>query len=316
MHIAIIDCGTNTFHLLIVNIITKNHFKKLYKTKSVVKLGEAGITKQFISEAPFDRGIIALKRFAEKMAEYKVEKTYAYATAAVRKAKNGNDFIAETKKQTGITLQLITGNREAELIYFGVREAVQLDKSKFLVMDIGGGSVEFIICNQQKIFWKQSFEIGAALLLEKIKPSDPITSNQIKELYTHLQKILSPLFIACSKFKPVTLIGSSGSFDTFAEMILNQKGKPSLGKKISYEFNLEDYINIHQQLIKSTTEQRMKMNGLIKMRVDMIVLASLLLTFVLDKTKIKQMTLSAYALKEGILAEIMNNELSFHHLIT
>ncbi len=307
MRIAIIDCGTNTFHLLIVNIIAKRKFKKLYKTKAVVKLGEAGITKNFISEAPFKRGLKALKSFADKIAEHNVDMVYAYATAALRKAKNGKDFIEEAERQTRIKVQLITGKREAELIYYGVREAVTLGEEKSLVMDIGGGSVEFIICNQQKIFWKHSFEIGAALLLEKLKPSNPVTHSEIEKLHTYLEKILVPLFKACEKFKPVKLIGSSGSFDTFAEMILSQKGEPPLNNKKSYPFNMEDYAMVHHQLINSTTQQRMQMKGLVKMRVDMIVLASLLLTFVIGKTGIRQMTLSAYALKEGILADLINN---------
>ena len=316
MRIAIIDCGTNTFHLLIVETAEKGIYKKLFKTKTVVKLGEAGITKHFIADAPFKRGINALKRFANKIAVYEVEKVYAFATAAVRKAKNGKEFIAVAEKQTGIKIELITGAREAELIYYGVREAIHLGNQTSLVMDIGGGSVEFIICNQTKLFWKHSYEIGAALLLEKFEPSDPITLNEIELLTNHLQKTLSSLFAACKKHKPVQLIGSSGSFDTFAELILQQKPKAqTLGKRIAYNFMMDDYLIVHQQLKFSTTKQRMQMNGLIKMRVDMIVLASLLLTFVLDKTKIKQMQLSAFALKEGILAEIINNEQNFITLL-
>ncbi len=178
---------------------------------------------------------------------------------------------------------------------------------KSLIIDIGGGSTELVICNQKNIFWKHSFELGAALLLEKLKPSDPITIEEINKLNAYLDKELAILFEAIKKYVPARLIGSSGSFDTFAEMILVQNNKSPLGKRISYEFYMEDYFNVHQRLIKSTTQQRMQMKGLIKMRVDMIVLASSLLTFVLKKTDIKKMTLSAYALKEGMLFDILQN---------
>lgn len=308
MKIAIIDCGTNTFHLLIVEIAATGKYTQLYKTKTVVKLGEDGITKNYISEIPFDRGIHALKSFANKIAEYNADNVYAFATAALRRAKNGHDFIAEAKKQSGIKIQLITGYREAELIYYGVREAIEMGDEKSLIIDIGGGSTEFIICNQKNIFWKHSFELGAAMLLEKLNPSDPITKEEIHKLNTFLEKELDLLLEACNKFKPEKIIGSSGSFDSFAEMILALNNKSPLGKRISYEFKMEDYFSIHQQLIHSTTQQRTQMKGLIKMRVDMIVLASGLLTFVLEKTGIRRMTLSAYALKEGMLFEIMNNE--------
>ncbi len=309
MRIAIIDCGTNTFHLLIVEIAVNRSCKKCFKTKIVVKLGEAGITKHFIADAPFKRGINALKRFANKIAIYEVEQVYAFATAAVRKAKNGKEFIAVAEKQTGIKIELITGAREAELIYYGIRQTINMGNQPSLVMDIGGGSVEFVICNQTKLFWKHSYEIGAALLLEKFNPSDPITAIEIKLLTNYLQKTLKPLITACRKYKPVQLIGSSGSFDTFAELILQQKPKPQTsGKRIAYTFKLSEYRTVHQQLLRSTMQQRMQMKGLLKMRVDMIVLASLLLTFVLDKTKITQMQLSTFALKEGILAHLINNK--------
>ena len=233
----------------------------------------------------------------EKIVDGSVIKEKVYATI--------DDFMKiEIKVGTVISVAVVEGADKLYILH------VDLGEEKSLVMDIGGGSVEFIVCNQEKIFYKQSFEIGAALLLEQLKPSNPITEMEIKMIKTYLNKILASLCTACAKHKPLSLIGASGSFDTFAEMILNQKGKSPLGNKTSYQFNLEDYYNVHQQLINSTTQQRMQMKGLVKMRVDMIVLASLLLTFVLDKTKIKQMTLSAYALKEGILSEIMNNELS------
>ena len=199
MPLAIIDCGTNTFHLLIVEAKANGKFKIIFKTKAVVKLGEAGITKRFISAAPFERGLSALKSFAVKIKEYQAEQIYAFATAALRKAKNGKEFIALAEKQTRIKIELISGSREAELIYYGVREAVNMQEQTSLIVDIGGGSTEFIIANQRKIFWKHSYELGAALLLEKFKPSDPITESELGEIHTYLQQTLVPLFTACKK---------------------------------------------------------------------------------------------------------------------
>lgn len=306
MRIAIIDCGTNTFHLMIVDIASADHYKKIFRTKIAVKLGEAGITSSLISELAFQRGIKAIEHFAEKIESYKVDSIYAYATAALRNAKNGIHFIEEAESKTGIKIKLITGKREAELIYFGVREAIKLGTTPSLIMDIGGGSVELVICNNKKIFWKHSYSLGAALLLEKIKPDNPISNEQIKKLNRLFNSKLSQFINACSKYKPGILIGSSGSFDTFAELIEHRNGKALLlGRKTSYEFEIEKYRIIHQLLVKSTIEQRIKMKGLVSMRVDMIVLASLLLTFVLNKTAINKMTLSTYALKEGILFDII-----------
>lgn len=304
MRIAIIDCGTNTFHLMIA--VQQKHKLPLivFKSKATVKLGEGGITKNIIASVPFERGIRALQKFSLKIAEHKVDKVFAFATAAIRNAKNNLDFISEAKERASISIEIISGDKEAELIYYGVREAIELGTEKSLVMDIGGGSTEFIICDEKKIFWRQSFSIGAALLLEKIQPTDPILEKEIIRLNNFLNETLVPLFEACLNFKPVVLVGSSGSFESLAEMIAHRKNKRMTRKKTSCNFILEEYHDIHTMLVKSTREEREKMKGLLKMRVDMIVLSSLLLTFVLSKTNIGKMKLSTYALKEGIMAEL------------
>lgn len=303
MHIAIIDCGTNTFHLLIAEVKNDGSVSFLLRQNYPVKLGEDGIDSGIIAEAAYQRGLQALKEFKTILGNFTISNTIAYATAAIRKAKNGNLFIADAKKLTGIKIEMIDGNREAELIYTGVKRAVKLKDEKVIIMDIGGGSVEFIVCNKNEIFWKHSFEIGAALLLEKFKPSDPVMENDIVRINNHLETTLQPLF-SFIHHSPLTthLIGSSGSFDTFAELESWQFfGKPLPEDIITESIDLEHYRQIHQQLIQSTADERIKMKGMIQMRVDMIVVASLLLTFVIEKLKIKTITLSSYALKEGIL---------------
>ena len=312
MRLAVIDCGTNTFHLLIVNTKDNGSFKILVRENIPVKLGEGGITKKIISEIPFQRGIVALKKFEEIISQKDVEKVFAYATAALRNAANGNEFLQKAKLQTGIDIRLISGDKEAELIYYGVRQAVKLSFDKVLIMDIGGGSVEFIIANNKEIFWRQSFEIGAAVLLEKFKPSDPITKEQIREIYLYLNNELQPLFhyLQNESQKPEVLIGSSGSFETFAELISHHFLAPAVtDNKTEYDIHWDEFRIIHQQLLHSTTKDRMNTKGMLEMRVDMIVVASVLVTFVLERTGITKIKLSTFALKEGMLFEMMKNNL-------
>lgn len=301
MRLAIIDTGTNTFHLLIAER-TENGFKKIFKIKEPVKLGEDGITTHFISEKPFERGINAFKKFKQICEKHNTDKIFATGTAALRRATNASDFIKQVKSETNIDLKIISGNEEAELIWNGVRHALNMSLHKSIIIDIGGGSVEFIIANEAQIFWKHSYDIGVALLLEKFKPSNPVTHEEINSIKNFVADQLAELFQACALHQPKTLIGSSGSFDTFAELIVHQFYHFDLLRdKTTYDYNLNDYDKIHQQLIHSTHEQRLQMKGMIPMRADSIVVASILLTFVLRKLNISQMKLSTYALKEGIL---------------
>jgi exopolyphosphatase/guanosine-5'-triphosphate,3'-diphosphate pyrophosphatase len=308
MKVAVIDCGTNTFHLLIVETEAKGKFKVILKENIPVKLGEGGITNKIISESAFQRGIIALRNFSNIIRKNNSDKIYAYATAAIRNASNGNDFLQTAIKDTQIEIQVIDGAKEAELIYYGVRQAVNLAEEKVLIMDIGGGSVEFIIADKNEIFWKQSFELGAAVLLEKFKPSDPIKPSETEEIKLYLEKELQPLLLQLqtSNFKPQTLIGSSGSFETFTDLISWHFPSPRVTEKqTEYEIRWDEFITIHQQLIHSTTKDRMNMKGMIEMRVDMIVIASILVTFIIEKVRITNIKLSTFALKEGILFEVI-----------
>jgi exopolyphosphatase/guanosine-5'-triphosphate,3'-diphosphate pyrophosphatase len=307
MRIAIIDLGTNTFNILIVDIAPDKSYHTLFQAKLPVKLGEGGINQNLIQAEPFQRGIDALKQHQKTIERYDVQKVYAFATSAVREAINGKEFVAKLKLETGYQVIVLDGNKEAELIYYGVRKAVEMTEESSLIIDIGGGSTEFVIANKERILWKQSFLLGAARLLEFFKPSDPITDEQIGKINDYLKEQLAPLFEAIRKFPVKELIGSSGSFDSLAEMIAHRFYTPEiLDNKTEYTFNLDDCEAIYNILLKSTREERLHMKGLVEMRVDMIVVSSILVYFVITSFEIEQMRLSTYALKEGVLHELMN----------
>tara|TARA_B100000900_G_C20577524_1_gene715979 strand:- start:865 stop:1770 length:906 start_codon:yes stop_codon:yes gene_type:complete len=297
MKTAIIDLGTNTFNLLIVegNI-------KLFKTKIAVKLGEGGITKGYIAEAPFQRGFDALKKHLQTIEAYQVDRTLAFATSAIRSTSNGVDFVAKVKTELGLHIEVIDGEKEAELIYLGVQQALDLGDDNKLIMDIGGGSTEFIICNKKEIFWKQSFQLGAARLLEHFQPQDPITSTEVKTIEVYLEDTLTPLWAALQKFPCDTLVGSSGSFDTLADVIAHHFYDIAILKgKTTYNFKLSDYYWLHDYFLKSNLEERLNTPGMIPMRAYMIVISSIFINYLLKSQKMLSMKLSTYALKEGVL---------------
>ena len=302
MKIAILDLGTNTFHLLIANVNRDKSWNKILQERVTVKLGKGGIDKNIITPSAYRRGMDALKKFHDAISMHKIRTVLVYGTAALRSAQNGNDFLIEAKKKFGFRIQLISGSEEAELILLGVRQAVNLTNVPSLIMDIGGGSVEFIISSDSKIFWKSSFKLGAALLQGKFQPGDPLSSNEIRLISSYVSTELKPLLAAIKKFQPSQLIGSAGSFETFASMI--RHNHPETGShygKTSHNIDIGKFRQLHKKLIVSGREERNKMRGLIKMRIDMIVMASLLLNFVLDHARVQQMKLSSYALKEGAL---------------
>ena len=238
--IAVIDLGTNTFNLLIVEVNIDKSYHQIFQTKISVKLAEGGINNGFIAPIPFQRGIDALKTHKQTIEKYKGDHVLAFATSAIRGASNGVEFVLKAKEEINVDIQVVSGDKEAELIYYGVRSAVKMDNQTSLIIDIGGGSTEFIIANKEKVFWKQSFLLGAARLLEKFAPADPITESEIKIINEYLEIELQPLFEAVKKYPITELIGSSGSFDSLAEMVAHKFYTPSiLDNKTEYTFNLD-----------------------------------------------------------------------------
>lgn len=305
--IAVIDLGTNTFNLLIVEVSSDKTYELVFQTKISVKLGEGGISKGFIAPLPFNRGIDALKVHKQTIEKYNVGKVYAIATSAIRGASNGAEFVAKANEECNIDVQVISGDKEAETIYYGVRDAVKMSDETSLIIDIGGGSTEFIIANKHQIFWKQSFLLGVARLLEMFNPSDPITDKEKQALVDYLNRELQPLFKAVKEFPITELIGSSGSFDSIAEMVAHRFYSPHIfDGKTEFSFNLDDCAAVHKTIVKSTIAERLQMKGLVAMRVDMIVISSILVHFILKSFSIPKMRLSTYSLKEGLLFEIIN----------
>jgi len=302
MRIAILDLGTNTFHLLIANVEAGKDPEIIAKESVSVKLGEGGITSGTISDAAFTRGINALHHFNDIIRKNHVEEIRAVGTAALRSAKNGSEFVKMVNRKTGITIEIIDGDTEAELIYEGVRHAMEIPDSPVLIMDIGGGSVEFILCNKQQISWKKSYPIGAAKLMALFHHTDPISQIEINTINQFLDEQLRELKAESLKHKADILIGSAGAFETFAELeVLQYRLKPKLLQQTEFPFDMKRFNKIADELLKTTHQEREIMPGLAEVRVDMIIVATILTRYILKELNIRQMKLSAYSLKEGLL---------------
>ena len=301
--IAILDFGTNTFNLLIAERKDRS-FDIIFTSKEPVKLGRGGIQINRITPAAFERGYSAIQNHMASIEKYEVSEVRAFATSAIRNASNGQEFVGEVEKRFGFRVRVIPGDREATLIYKGVRQAYSMNHKKVMILDIGGGSNEFIICDEHGISWKQSFELGMARILELFELSDPITHEEIHALEAYFKHELGPLLDAVKKEKPRTLIGASGSFDTFYAMVRMQTGMvEDLGH--SRLIPMLDFRRIREQLLRSTHAERMNMPGMEPVRVDMIVPAVIFVSFVMRQCNIKQLVQSDFALKEGVISELV-----------
>jgi exopolyphosphatase/guanosine-5'-triphosphate,3'-diphosphate pyrophosphatase len=303
--VAVMDLGTNTFHLLIASG-SASQPGQLYHTTVPVRLGEGGINNGIIQPAAYKRGIDTMQEFSKRIKEYNAINIKAIATSALRSASNGQAFIDEVKAKTCIQIETINGDREAEYIYQGVKAGNCLSEQNSLILDIGGGSVEFIIGNENGITWKQSFEIGAARMLDNFHRVDPIPPLSIDKMNAYLEQTLHSFFEAAKNTKIDNIIGSSGAFETFAALIELQKGNSfELKNNPLYKFNANEFIQITNWLIQSSHLERENTKCIIPVRIDMIVSASLITRFVMKKLGIENVIMTVNSLKEGVLTEAL-----------
>ena len=155
--IAVIDLGTNTFHILIAEVTEPHNYRIVHRLRIPVMIGKGGINQGLITEEGQERALAALQQFAALIRQYEVQQVRATATSAFRNARNGKALVQRIREETGIRIEVIDGMQEAEYIFGGVQEALSLDHEPILIMDIGGGSVEFILSSDQQVRWKQSF---------------------------------------------------------------------------------------------------------------------------------------------------------------
>ncbi len=305
-NVAIIDMGTNTFHLLIAELSAAG--KIVHRDRAAVKVGKGGINQKTITPEGFQRALDALKKFRMTMDEFHVQRAVAIGTSAIRNAANGRELVEAIKQQTGIDARIIDGNEEADLIFQGVRAAMDLGTEPALVVDIGGGSVEFIIGHRDGILWKRSFEIGGQRLLEQFQKNDPITPAEVESLETFLDLQLEPLKDPLRTYNPVTLVGVSGTFDTLSEMFCLRNNLPYYAEDSETPFDIGAFPELYHDILRHDRAGRMSLPGMIEMRVDMIVVACVLANFILRLHPFKGLKVSTYSLKEGVLRELLDGE--------
>jgi exopolyphosphatase / guanosine-5'-triphosphate,3'-diphosphate pyrophosphatase len=304
MRIAVIDLGTNTCNLLVAEMLN-NEFKILHQSKQLVKLGDDKIRDNEISPAATARTIASFRLHQSIINDFNVDTVCVVATSAVRTAANKIQYLEKLGEESGWLIKLVSGEKEAELIFKGVLLAFHELKNPAVILDIGGGSNELILGRNKELLWKESQPTGMARIINQFELSDPIRQNEIERLQKYLAGQHVQAIQNCRKENVTTLIGCSGAFDTVADMI--DKVDPGEKQRITQEITLDDFYAVHKKLIKSTRDERIQMKGMDNVRIDLIVPAVILIETLVREIGIEKIVQTDFALREGILFEFLQN---------
>lgn len=307
--VAILDLGTNTFNLLLVKITPSAYY--IFRNEKIsVKIGKAGINQGVITPEAQQRALDALDIYKEIIDKEQISKVYGFATSAFRNAENGEQFKELIKRKTGFEVNIISGDAEAAYIYEGVKTAFDIGGNPALIMDVGGGSVEFVICDRDQVFWKQSIDIGAQRLLDWFHEIDPLPFAEVQKLNDFFATKLDTLKEQIELFKPNCLIGSSGTFDTLSEIHQHRINRFLQGDEAELPLTVEGFETSYQQVISLDKASRLEIPGMLEMRADMIVVVACLVKYVIDTYNFSQIRVSAHSLKEGIIHTIQQEMVS------
>jgi exopolyphosphatase/guanosine-5'-triphosphate,3'-diphosphate pyrophosphatase len=291
---ALSDLGTNTFNLMIADIDAAGLIHVIHSEKEGVALGMGGIHENRLAEDAIDRAVACLLRYKKQCELHGVSAIRAIGTSAIRDAYNRSELIDRVASETGIHIEVITGLEEAQLIYRGVHQTMPFGDSA-LIMDIGGGSTEFILANDKGLLAMESFNIGVSRIYQQFTFSDPMSQADILALESYLEE-------ACGTYlrqlNTIKLIGASGSFETFFELMHE---KPFHAKGRAVEVDFSHFIDMLEKIIASSQVERDENPHIIDIRKRMAPLAAIKTRWVLRQLAVKQVFISPYSLKEGAI---------------
>jgi exopolyphosphatase / guanosine-5'-triphosphate,3'-diphosphate pyrophosphatase len=304
MRIAVIDLGTNTCNLLIAEVI-KPGYKILHQSKILVRLGDKKIKNKRISAEATRRVIRSLSAQNEIIKKYQVQKVCVIATSAVREAGNKVKFLDKISNESGWIVKIVSGEKEAELIFKGVLLALGDMEQPTIILDIGGGSNELILAHKSEMLWKESQPTGMARVITQFALSDPLKPEEFIILKNFFEARHLAAFEQCRHHRVKTLVGCSGAFDTIADII--DEVNPGEKQRKKQQIRIKDFWNVFSLITKSTHEERLKLTGMDMVRVDLIVPAMVFIGQLIEESGITEIIQTDFALREGVLYDILNS---------
>ena len=295
---AALDLGTNTFHLLVASFDERGQLIEHFRRREYIHLAKDGIDE--ISAQAYTKAINCIISFAEELGKFKIDGIKCSGTAALRTASNGPALVQDIERILGVKVNVIDGITEAKLIYQGVQLAVPALKSgNHLIMDIGGGSVEFIVIKDSNFIYSNSYPIGIAVLKKQFHITEPITRDEILLMKQFIRDHIRKLLYLCRGIKFESLIGASGSFEVLSKIF------DSNSEKLSVEVPINLLLDQYDAIIKLDLKQRLERDDIPDDRAHLIVVAFQLMEYVVSNLQIKKILVSKYAMKEGMLFDFL-----------
>jgi exopolyphosphatase/guanosine-5'-triphosphate,3'-diphosphate pyrophosphatase len=304
MRIAAIDIGTNSIHMVVVEA-TGGSFEAIEREREVVQVGRGSFQGARLRGEAIRRTVEALARFVQLARRLQVDRILCTATAAVREASNGGEFLAAARRACGIQPRVIPAEEEGRLIYLAVRRALQLDEKPALMIDIGGGSMQLVVGNRERLLLSTTAPLGALRLRETMLEDDPPSRRDLSRLARAIRKRAKPALERIKELEPVRAYGSSGSIHALAQAAHWEEKGSAIEHINGHEFTLDSLKKLTRRLARMSEAERHALRGLDAKRAEIIVPGALVLQHVLEATGQDRIVISDYGVREGLVADYL-----------
>jgi len=301
VRIAALDLGSNSFHLLVVETRPDGSFTALVREKAMLRLGDVVASNGVLTEEALDAAVEVVGRFRAIAETNAADEVLAYGTAALREAANGAAAVERLETETGVRVKVITGIREAQLIFEAVRASVLIDPGPALCADLGGGSLELSVGGRTGLLYATSLHLGVGRLTAELVRSDPPTGKDRGRLRARVEEELAVVLTEIVDESPRQLIGSSGTFCAIvrASAALRDGVVPPVVNQLSV--SSKEVAEFADLVFSLSSADRIRLPGIDSRRAELMPAGVTVAEVLMEETGFLELTASEWALREGMV---------------
>jgi exopolyphosphatase/guanosine-5'-triphosphate,3'-diphosphate pyrophosphatase len=303
MRIAAIDIGTNSIHMIVVQIRPDLSFEVIDREKEMVRLGAGGLDGRALTPEAMHAAHQVLSKFRRLAESHRVEDVVAVATSAVREAENGGEFLRTVHRQTGVRPRVISGTEEARLIHSAAVYGVGVPRDVAVVIDVGGGSVEVTRGSGTVVDLGRSFKLGVIRLTERFVKSDPIEPRDERRLVRHIHTEVGKYLAQIARAGFDRVIGTSGTILSVGAVVSASERRNEGSVLRNRRIAAKQVRRLRKDLSAMTLEQRLRVPGLEPRRADLAVAGVILIDEILRQLGAEELTLCDLSLREGLVLD-------------
>lgn len=306
MRLAVLDLGSNSFHLVVAEARPGGSFAVVAREKEMLRLGEVVARHGHIPEAEADLVVAAVRRLRSLAGAAGATEVRACATSAFREASNTDALLARLRLEAGVHVRVIGGMEEARLVFRAVRASVLIDPGPALALDLGGGSLELMVGDNRSLHWARSVPLGVGRLTAESVRHDPPSAGDIRRLTERVDEVLAPLAAEVRASQPTLVVGTGGTFRALARVVTALRTGTLPASVHQRWASLEELRDVAARVDGLTTIERRRLPGLDERRAELIPAGLVVALGCLHHFGQPALTVGDWALREGIILDVLD----------